>query len=84
MEVLYLSEARRVDLQLAELIDLVVAGSNYAIVPVDASVIAVAADIHDVPELHDRIIVASAKLLGVPILSSDVIIQNSTSVTTLW
>ena len=84
MEVLYLSEAGRIDLHLDELVAAVSRASNYEVVPVDADVILAAVGIDDVPELHDRIIVATARHLGVPILTGDRVIAASQHVQTLW
>lgn len=84
MEVLYLSEAKRVDVRLDELIEHVSSSVNYEIVPVNADVVLAAAEVDDVPELHDRIIVGTAKWLGVPILTGDGIISESRHVKTIW
>jgi PIN domain nuclease of toxin-antitoxin system len=84
MEVLYLSEAERIDIPLTELVGTVSSGRNYEIVPVDADVILAAVDIDDVPELHDRVIVATARYLGVPILTGDQVIAASRYAQTLW
>jgi predicted nucleic acid-binding protein len=84
MEVLYLSEAKRVDVFLDELIGHVSGSVNYEIVPVNVDVVLAAAEVDDVPELHDRIIVGTAKWLGVPILTGDGIIGESRHVETLW
>jgi len=40
--------------------------------------------VDDVPELHDRIIVGTAKWLGVPILTGDGIISESSHAQTIW
>jgi PIN domain nuclease of toxin-antitoxin system len=84
MEVLYLSEAGRIDLRLDELVATIARASNYEVVPVDAEVTLAAVAIDDVPELHDRIIVATARYLGVPILTGDRVIAASQHVQTLW
>ena len=84
MEVLYLSEAKRVDVSLDELIRLVADSINYVIVPVDANVVLAASGVDDVPELHDRIIVGTAKWLDVPILTGDKIISQSKHTQTIW
>ncbi len=84
MEVLYLSEAKRVDVRLDELTEHVSSSVNYEIVPVNADVVLAAAEVDDVPELHDRIIVGTAKWLGVPILTGDGIISESSHVKTIW
>lgn len=84
MEVLYLSEAGRIEVSLAELISTVSLSRNYEIVPVDSDVVLAAVGIDDVPELHDRIIVATARYLDVPILTGDQVIAASKQVQTLW
>jgi len=84
MEVLYLSEAKRVDVRLDELIRHVSNSVNYEIVSVNADVVLAAAGVDDVPELHDRIIVGTAKWLGVPIVTGDGIISESRHVKTIW
>jgi PIN domain nuclease of toxin-antitoxin system len=84
MEILYLSEAKKVDVHLDELIEHVSASVNYEIVPVSADIVLMAADVDDVPELHDRIIVGTAKWLGVPILTSDEVISGSRHAETIW
>jgi PIN domain nuclease of toxin-antitoxin system len=84
MEVLYLSEAKRVDVRLDELIGHLSGSVNYEIVPVNADVVLAAADVDDIPELHDRIIVGTAKWLGVPILTGDRIISESSHAQTIW
>lgn len=84
MEVLYLSEAKRVAVRLDELIEHVSGSGNYEIVPVNADVVLAAAEVDDVPELHDRIIVGTAKWLGVPILTGDGIMSKSSHVQTIW
>lgn len=84
MEILYLSEAKRIDVHLPEIINLTLASTNYAIVPIDADIVLTAATVDDVPELHDRILVATANRLGVPLLTSDRVIANSKHVQVIW
>ena len=84
MKVLYLSEARRIDLPLGDLVDTVSRSRNYEVVAVDTDVTLAAVGIDDVPELHDRILVATADYLGVPILTGDRVIAASRHVQTVW
>jgi PIN domain nuclease of toxin-antitoxin system len=84
MEVLYLSEARRIDLPLAELVSIISSSRNFEVVPVDTNVTLAAVGIDDVADLHDRIIVASARYLGVPILTGDRVIAASRHAQTIW
>ena len=81
---LYLAEAGRIDVPLQELVSVVSNSSNYEIVPVDAGVVLAAIDVDDVPDLHDRIIVATAVHLGVPILTGDSVIAASRHIDTIW
>jgi PIN domain nuclease of toxin-antitoxin system len=84
MEILYLSEAGRIDVSLTELISTVSMSRNYVIVPVDSDILLAAVGIDDVPELHDRIIVATAKYLDIPILTGDQVIVKSRHIQTCW
>jgi len=54
-----------------------VASTSHAIVPIDVDIVLTSATIDDVPELQDRILVATAKSLGVPLLTSDRVIAGS-------
>jgi predicted nucleic acid-binding protein len=84
MEVLYLAEAKRIDVGLHDLVQVISASQNYSIIPVDAEVVEAALPVDDVPELHDRILVGTARHLGVPILTGDHILARSRHVTTIW
>ena len=84
MEILYLKESRRIPVDLNDVRRLLTQSINYRIVPIDFDVVATAALVDDVPELHDRLIVATAKWLNIPILTSDSVIQTSRHVQTIW
>ncbi len=66
------------------LVNTISGGANYDVVPVDTDVTLAAVGIDDVPDLHDRIIVATALYLSVPILTSDRVVAASQHVQTLW
>jgi PIN domain nuclease of toxin-antitoxin system len=84
MEVLYLSEAGRIDLLLHELVATIALSHGYEALPVDADIVLAAVGIDDIPELHDRIIVATSRYLGVPILTGDRVNAASGYPRTLW
>jgi PIN domain nuclease of toxin-antitoxin system len=84
MEILYLYEAKRIELSLPELMAKVSRSRNYRIIPVDETVVLTAIGVDDVPELHDRILVATAKYLEVPILTGDKVVVASQHVETVW
>ena len=41
-------------------------------------------EITEVPELHDKIIVATARLLKVPLITKDSFLRNLKTITTIW
>ncbi len=84
MEILYLSEHRRIPIDLGILGNLLAQSGNYAVVPVGYEVVRAAAAIDDVPELHDRMIAGTAAWLGIPILTSDPAMMASQHVHTIW
>jgi PIN domain nuclease of toxin-antitoxin system len=84
MEILYLSERRRISISLENLDDLLVQSTNYMVVPIGFEVVKAAAGIDDVPELHDRRIAGTAAWLGVPILTNDPVLTDSQHVETVW
>lgn len=84
MEILYLSEHQRIPLDLETLEDLLAQSRNYTVVPVGLEVVKAAAEIDDVPELHDRLIAGTAVWLGIPILTNDPVMIVSQHVQTIW
>lgn len=84
MEILYLSEARRIDINLDSVRQLLKQCVNYHVIPIDFDIVVSAISVDDVPELHDRLFVATAKWLNVPILTSDAVIQDSCHAQIIW
>lgn len=84
MEVLYLAEAKRISLPLEELIRKIEKSINYSVAPVDSAIVTTAQAIDDVPELHDRMLVATAVHYKVPILTPDYTIIASRFVESIW
>jgi len=84
MEVLDLSEHRRIPVNLDMLDDLLAQSRNYTVVPVGLEVVRAAAAIDDIPELHDRLIVGTATWLVIPILTNDPVMIASRHVETVW
>lgn len=84
MEILYLSERRRIPIDLTTLDNFLAHSSNYAVVPVGFEVVKAAAAVDDIPELHDRLIAGTAAWLGIPILTNDPVMMASQYVQTVW
>jgi predicted nucleic acid-binding protein len=69
MEVLYLAEKNRIGLSHAETLEAIEASPGYAVVDLSPEILKAAVKLH-YPELHDRLILATAQWLGIGILSS--------------
>lgn len=70
MEVMYLAEKNRIGISLAETLDHIESTPQYTVVNLNPDILRVAEGI-DFYELHDRLILATAKWLGVSVISSD-------------
>ncbi len=84
MEILCLSEKNRISTTLPDVTQLTQNSTNYQIYPITTEVILKAKEITDIPELHDRIIAATAVLLGLGLISRDSVIGKSAFLTTIW
>ena len=76
MEVLYLFEKNRIDIGLLQTEDLF-KSQNYQFEPLSFEILKTASEIHDIPELHDRLIAATARYLDLPIITNDPVIRDS-------
>ena len=81
MEVLYLFEKNRIDINLLQTEELF-KSQNYQFEPLSFDILKTASEIDDIPELHDRLIAATARYLGLPLITNDPVIQNSRFVET--
>jgi predicted nucleic acid-binding protein len=83
-EILYLSEKKRISANLTDVIQLFQNFPNFKQFPMNSDVIKSAEQITDIPELHDRIISATARHLNLELITNDTKIQNSAYVQTIW
>lgn len=83
VEILYLSEKNRIRVQLQEAIDLISQSANYDVVDLNPQII-VLAETLKFRDIFDRLIMATARYLGVPLISSDVAISRSGLIETIW
>jgi predicted nucleic acid-binding protein len=82
MEVLYLFEKNRIDISLFDT-EVLLKSKNYQFEPLSLEILKTASGITDIPELHDRLISATARYLDIPIITNDPLIQKSQFVTIL-
>src|SRR6201999_2543870 len=71
MEVGYLSEKSRIDISISDIIELTEKNSGIIIYPMDTNTVKEAFLINNVPELHDRLITATAKILRATLITND-------------
>ncbi|NTW16581.1 MAG: hypothetical protein HGA41_03870 [Syntrophaceae bacterium] len=57
---------------------------NYVIIPLDLYNLLKMIVLKDINELHDKIIVSTAKYLNVSLITKDTFLQNLTHIKTVW
>ena len=83
MEILYLSEKRRIGIDLKETLNRIEHSSLYSIVNLTPDILKVANDLIFY-ELHDRLILSTAKWLDISIISSDEKFKQVKGIQVLW
>lgn len=83
-ELMWISEKKRIGLEFHELVDRIEASQNFEVYPFDMEVLRTAERIRSIPELHDRIVVATAMLVGAKVLSKDEDLRQSGIVEVVW
>ncbi len=83
-EILYLSEKNRISLTWHLVDDYLARFPNCRGFPLSLHVVQAAGEITDIPELHDRLIAATARVHNVELITNDPVIQASAFVRTLW
>jgi len=83
-ESLYLAEKGRIKAKAGDIFRLVENALNYRLHPLDLSVIQIAWELRKIPEIHDRFIAATARRLGLELITDDKAIRQSGYVQTLW
>jgi len=83
MELMYLSEKQRINLNFQDTLIRIEQSASYSIVDLNVEVLKVAASV-DFYELHDRLILATAKWLDIPIISSDRSFPGVEGIVVIW
>jgi PIN domain nuclease of toxin-antitoxin system len=83
MEIMYLAEKKRINIDLKDTLDRIKKSSLYYIVDLTPQIIEMALEI-DFYELHDRMILATAKWLDIPIISSDSKFKSVPGIVSIW
>ena len=83
MEVMYLAEKNRIGISFSETLNFIESSSKYTVVNLNPDILRVAECI-DFYELHDRLILATAKWLGVKVISSDRKFTDVKGIEVIW
>ena len=83
MEIMYLAEKNRIDINLQETLDIIELSAKYTIIDLTPKILTVAETI-DFHELHDRLILATAKWLEIKIISSDSKFSQVEGIEVIW
>lgn len=83
VEIMYLSQKERIKINLKETLTLINQSLNYSIVNLTPQIVVVSNDII-FPELLDRLIIATAKHMAIPLITSDKKIQQKKIIETIW
>ncbi len=84
LECLRICEKKRVELEFQEIMQKIQGTLNYPIYPLDEDIISECQNIPQIAELHDRVIVGTAKLLKAKLITKDAAIVDSKIVETVW
>ena len=83
MEIMYLAEKKRISIHFNETLDRLERSSSYVIIDLNKEILK-AAHTFQFPDLHDRLIIATAKWLDVPVISSDQQFASVEGVDVVW
>lgn len=83
-ELLYLCERKRMQKIFTTIIKKIKEGTNYFAYDLDVDVIIACQNLEKVPEMHDKIITATAQLLDATVLTKDPHITDCSYVKIMW
>ena len=83
VEIMYLAQKKRIPIDLTETIGIINESENYHMINLTTDIVAVAERI-SFPELFDRLIIATACVLNVPLLTPDREISDSGLLPVVW
>ncbi|MBI5676154.1 MAG: PIN domain-containing protein [Nitrospirae bacterium] len=83
-EALSIFDKKRISFDFKTLFKKINDSDNFRIIALDYSILKKMVSLKDIPELHDKIIVATAKYLNLPIVTKDETLQNISAIETIW
>ena len=83
-EALSVFDKKRVAFDFKNLFRKINDSENFVLISLDYPILQKMVDLKDIPELHDKIIVSTAKYLNLPVITKDKILQNIPHLKTIW
>lgn len=83
-EIGYLAERKRIEVTLSDINKIIKKFENIKIISLSQDIIYNAFEINDIPELHDRLISATARFMELELITNDKVISDSKFVKTIW
>ena len=83
-ELLSIFDRKRVSFNFKNLFKKIHTSENFVLIALDYPILEKMVDLKEVPEIHDKIIASTAKYLKVPIITKDKVLQNLSSIRTVW
>jgi len=77
-------EKKRVSFDFKKLFRKIYESENFVLIPLDYSILQKMVDLKEIPDLHDKIIVSTARYLSSPIVTKDRVLRNLPYIKTLW
>lgn len=84
LETLHVCEKHKAELMFEDVMQKIQNSLNYPVYPLDMRVVEECQNLKEFHELHDRVIVATAKLLNAKVITKDDEIKNSGIVGVVW
>lgn len=83
-EALSIFEKRRISFNFKRLLKKINDSENFIIIALDYPILQKMVNLKGVVELHDKIIVSTAKYINIPIITKDEILKNLPNIKTIW
>ena len=83
-EALSIFDKKRVSFDFKKLFKQINDSENFMLIALDYPILQTMVALKDIPELHDKIIVSTAKYLKLPVITKDKTIQNLSYIKTIW
>jgi PIN domain nuclease of toxin-antitoxin system len=83
-EALSIFDKKRISFDFKRLFKKIIDSENYIVIPLDIPILQKLVERKDIPELHDKIIVSTAKYLNSPLITKDKFLRELPYLKTIW